>query len=177
MKTHTLLAAALAALLFPLAAPAQDDPTPAVDPTQGEPELPPMANPETPPVDDPRVPTAEQLEEPMTTPPEPDVPPPDIPEEVPLDPVDRWGQLDADGDGRISTEEGRIDADFHSNFEMMDANSDGFIDSTELDRTGGDGNDDDAEGDDGTEQDTARSADRDDHTEVVSRDPVPEKEE
>ena len=176
MKTHTLLAAALAALLFPLAASAQDA---AADPTQGEPELPPMANP-APPTDDPRVPTAEQLEEPMTTPPEPDVPPPDIPDQAPLDPVDRWGQLDADGDGRISSEEGRIDADFHSSFEMMDANSDGFIDGNELEHGAGDGQGDDGQGDAGGAldgQDTTRRADRDDHTEVVGRDPEPRTEE
>lgn len=39
----------------------------------------------------------------------------------------RWRQLDTDGDGRISRSEGRVDPDFDSNFEMMDADSDGYI--------------------------------------------------
>lgn len=178
MKTRTLVAAALAALLFPLAASAQDDPRLDRDRLEtGAPtELPPPANPEPPPVD-PRVPTAEQLEEPMTTPPEPDVPPPDV-DPVPLDPTDRWGQLDADGDGRISAEEGRIDADFHSNFSMMDTDSDGFVDDTELDRAGGEGTGGEQEGNGGGGAEdgdrlVSDAADRDDHTEVVSRDPEP----
>lgn len=193
MNTRTLLAATLAALLFPLVAPAQDgasqetadppvrsdqdttaqqlDQATAEDPW-GEPELPPPTNPE-PPSADPRVPTAEQLEHPMTTPPEPDVPPPDV-DRAPLDPAERWGQLDADGDGRISAEEGRIDADFHSSFEMMDTDSDGFIDRTELEQSG-DGHDGD--GSDATDEPTrggdGQAADSDDHTEGVGNDPVP----
>lgn len=38
-----------------------------------------------------------------------------------------WAQLDVNGDGRISGSEGQVDADFKANFEMMDANRDGFI--------------------------------------------------
>ena len=151
MNTRTLLAATVAALLLPLAASAQDDPrlqedsppvadqaaqetmtdTVSDDLPWGEPDLPPPVHPDPAPVD-PRVPTAEQLDDPMSTPPEPDVPPPDV-DPVPMESNERWRQLDADGDGRISAEEGRVDADFHSGFEMMDTNSDGFIDRTELD--------------------------------------------
>ena len=40
--------------------------------------------------------------------------------------------LDADGDGRISRAEGSADADFERNFEMMDVDSDGFLDQGEL---------------------------------------------
>lgn len=154
MNTRTLLAATVAALLLPLAASAQDDPRlqddapPVAD--LAEQDLPPPVRPVPAPVD-PRVPTAEQLDEPMSTPPEPDVPPPDVDAE-PMEANERWRQLDADGDGRISAEEGRIDADFHSSFEMMDTNSDGFIDGTELDTAetdadAGDDDDDDGAGD------------------------------
>ncbi|WP_027069723.1 hypothetical protein [Novilysobacter defluvii] len=184
MNTRTL-AATLAALLFPFAAAsAQDDPrlqdldTAAERTTQdtatdepeasgnypwGEPELPPPANPDPAPAD-PRVPTVDELDDPMVTPPEPDVPPdvppPDV-DTAPMDTSDRWSQLDADGDGRITAEEGRIDADFHSSFEMMDRNSDGFIDSTELDEAGSpeDGRD--------SGVDRSREADRSDHTDAV----------
>lgn len=38
-----------------------------------------------------------------------------------------WAQLDVNGDGRISGSEGQVDADFKANFEMMDANRDGFV--------------------------------------------------
>lgn len=119
MNLRTVLAALVAALLFPLAALAQDDPRqdtadPVPQSTQDR---------------------TGQLDDPMTTPPDPDIPPPDV-DTVPLDPADRWGQLDADGDGWISAEEGRIDADFHSNFEMMDADGDGRVDPTELERAG-----------------------------------------
>lgn len=119
MNTRTLLAASVAALLFPLGALAQDGPRQdaADPPTQSEQDR------------------SGQLDEPMTTPPDPDVPPPDV-DTAPLDPSDRWGQLDADGDGWISAEEGRIDADFHSSFEMMDADGDGRVDPTELERAG-----------------------------------------
>ncbi|MCE7032025.1 hypothetical protein LY625_05235 [Lysobacter sp. GX 14042] len=190
MNTRTLLAAALAALLFPFVAPAQETTDPPVRAGQdttsrqleqataedpwGEAELPPPVNPEPAP-EDPRVPTAEQLEHPMATPPEPDVPPPDV-DRAPLDPAGRWGQLDADGDGRISAEEGRIDADFHSSFEMMDTDSDGFIDHTELERSGNTGG---GRGNDAADEPTrgdgdGQAVDSDDHTEGAGSDPVPE---
>lgn len=161
MNTRTL-AATLAAMLFPFAAAsAQDDPR--LQDLDTATELPPPANPD-PASEDPRVPTADELDDPMVTPPEPDmppdVPPPDV-DTAPMDASDRWSQLDADGDGRITAEEGRIDADFHSSFEMMDRNSDGFIDSTEL---GEAGSPEDARDSDG---DRPRKADRSDHTDAV----------
>ncbi|HZH42759.1 MAG TPA: hypothetical protein VEY50_01555 [Lysobacter sp.] len=42
-----------------------------------------------------------------------------------------WATLDTDGDGRISRTEGGVDADFKANFEMMDADKDGFVTDTE----------------------------------------------
>lgn len=44
----------------------------------------------------------------------------------------KWAQLDVNGDGRISGTEGEGDADFKANFEMMDADKDGFITNTEF---------------------------------------------
>lgn len=45
---------------------------------------------------------------------------------------DKWAQLDVNGDGRISGTEGQVDADFKANFEMMDANDDGFVTDVEF---------------------------------------------
>lgn len=42
-----------------------------------------------------------------------------------------WQTLDTDGDGRISRAEGGVDAQFQSNFEMMDADKDGFVSDAE----------------------------------------------
>lgn len=44
---------------------------------------------------------------------------------------DVWAKLDTNGDGQISTTEGEVDADFKSNFEMMDANDDGLVSDSE----------------------------------------------
>lgn len=44
-----------------------------------------------------------------------------------------WKQLDSDGDGRISRNEGSVDPDFDRNFEMMDTDSDGYITGSEMD--------------------------------------------
>jgi Ca2+-binding EF-hand superfamily protein len=44
---------------------------------------------------------------------------------------DVWAKLDTDGDGQISTTEGEVDADFKSNFDMMDANDDGLVSDSE----------------------------------------------
>jgi hypothetical protein len=44
---------------------------------------------------------------------------------------DLWSQLDANGDGRISVVEGDASADFKSNFEMMDADQDGYVSDAE----------------------------------------------
>lgn len=43
----------------------------------------------------------------------------------------RWNELDADGDGRISRTEGSANPDFDSNFEMTDADSDGYVTQAE----------------------------------------------
>lgn len=39
----------------------------------------------------------------------------------------RWAELDTDRDGRVSRAEGDVDADFRANFEMLDADRDGFV--------------------------------------------------
>lgn len=44
---------------------------------------------------------------------------------------DIWSELDVNGDGRISVIEGDANADFKSNFEMMDADQDGYISDAE----------------------------------------------
>jgi hypothetical protein len=44
---------------------------------------------------------------------------------------DLWAELDANGDGRISVIEGDANADFRSNFEMMDADQDGYVSDAE----------------------------------------------
>lgn len=44
---------------------------------------------------------------------------------------DLWAELDANGDGRISVVEGDADADFRSNFEMMDSDQDGYVSEAE----------------------------------------------
>lgn len=44
-----------------------------------------------------------------------------------------WAELDADGDGRISTSEGSVDTDFNAGFEMMDTDEDGFVSRAEFD--------------------------------------------
>lgn len=48
-----------------------------------------------------------------------------------------WAGLDANGDGKVSVDEGRVDADFSANFEMMDIDRDGFVTEAEF-RTHGD---------------------------------------
>lgn len=44
---------------------------------------------------------------------------------------DAWTRLDSDGDGRISTTEGAVDAEFNTGFAAMDADRDGFVTDTE----------------------------------------------
>jgi Ca2+-binding EF-hand superfamily protein len=44
---------------------------------------------------------------------------------------DDWTRLDTDGDGRISTTEGAVDAEFNTGFAAMDADRDGFVTDTE----------------------------------------------
>lgn len=44
---------------------------------------------------------------------------------------DAWTRLDTDGDGRISTTEGAVDAEFNTGFATMDADRDGFVTDTE----------------------------------------------
>jgi Ca2+-binding EF-hand superfamily protein len=44
---------------------------------------------------------------------------------------DLWGRLDTDGDGKISTTEGAVDADFNTDFAAMDSNHDGFVTDAE----------------------------------------------
>lgn len=55
----------------------------------------------------------------------------------PLTDSDIWAGLDADGDGRVSMDEGRVDADFNANFEMMDGDGDGFVTESEFDADAG----------------------------------------
>lgn len=60
---------------------------------------------------------------------------------------DRWQTLDTDGDGRISEAEGAVDSDFSANFEMMDADADGYVGEDEYAQPPASGatGDDDAE--------------------------------
>lgn len=44
---------------------------------------------------------------------------------------DLWIRLDTDGDGKISTTEGAVDAEFNTDFATMDADHDGFVTDTE----------------------------------------------
>ena len=44
---------------------------------------------------------------------------------------DVFSRLDTDGDGRISTTEAALDADFNGTLSTMDANSDGFVSQDE----------------------------------------------
>jgi hypothetical protein len=44
---------------------------------------------------------------------------------------DLWSELDVNGDGRISVVEGEANADFKSNFEMMDTDDDGYVSDAE----------------------------------------------
>lgn len=44
-----------------------------------------------------------------------------------------WSPLDADGDGRISRDEGSVDPDFTANFDMVDSDRDGYINRAEMD--------------------------------------------
>lgn len=145
-RNRTLLAVALAGALAAPVVLAQDTETTTRATTgvetsndQVDTELPPRANER---VDqaDPRVPEVEATDNPMT-----DVPPPS-PIESDLDPRDtddavddaaipdrsRWSDLDTDGDGRVSSEEGAMDADFTTNFSMMDSNGDGFVSDAEF---------------------------------------------
>lgn len=46
-----------------------------------------------------------------------------------------WAQLDANGDGRISTAEGAASAEFKASFEMMDVDRDGFVSDSEYRRS------------------------------------------
>ncbi len=86
---------------------------------------------------DPRAPIDYAAEDPMSTVPPP--PPPvqsrdatqaPHPSDVAQDA--RWTDLDTDGDGRISVEEGAMAADFGANFEMMDGDGDGFVTEAEF---------------------------------------------
>jgi len=92
-------------------------------------ELPPQVNDLG---EDPRVPTEQDIEDPMRAPP---------PEKVhgddrmtgghESDGSAQWVALDTDGDGRISAEESRADADFSASFETTDADGDGFVSGEE----------------------------------------------
>ena len=44
---------------------------------------------------------------------------------------DLWTRLDTNGDGKISTAEGAVDADFNAEFGTLDADKDGFVTDTE----------------------------------------------
>lgn len=84
---------------------------------------------------------------------------------------DRWTVLDANGDGRISAEEGAVDADFAAGFEMVDADDDGYVTDAEFRADAGRADDgaDDAEA---AAADETRDRDRDDHTGVLETEPV-----
>jgi hypothetical protein len=71
-------------------------------------------------------PTAEEA--PMTT---PKAPPTAAGQPPSMMKGDVWSQLDSDHDGRISTSEGRVNADFSTRFAKLDADGDGFVSETE----------------------------------------------
>lgn len=172
MNTRSLLAVALATALFPplvlaqsLTGETDDSGRPAIQAESelAEQDLPPQVN-EAEADTDPRVPTVEDLEDPMRAPiPPQHAPPEPSPAPDPVD-ADRWQQLDTDGDGRISAEEGQVDADFGSNFEMMDVDHDGYVDEGERGepQPAGDA-DDDRDEDDAS----GRRVDADDHRDGV----------
>ena len=138
-RNRNLLTLALATVLVaPLAAAAQSETTQSeLDAQEQATEaLPPQANPIAEQQVDPRVPVDE--EDPMDA-----VPPPvqtmgdaSMGAEQSADHSDvaqraRWTELDVNGDGRIDAQEAAVDMDFNANFEMMDADGDGFVTDAE----------------------------------------------
>lgn len=132
---RNLLAIALATVLVSPAAWAQRGgngppdmprtvPTPTAPPTPNSPEQ-----------------TMRETQEPMTTnQAETTEPPPSPPqsqgaehaaEHSSIAQRDLWTRLDTDGDGKISTTEGGVDADFNTDFATMDADHDGFVTDVE----------------------------------------------
>ena len=139
IRNRNLLTLALASVLAaPLAAAAQSETTQSeLDAQEQATEaLPPQANPIAEQQVDPRVPVDE--EDPMDA-----VPPPvqtmgdaSMGAEQSADHSDvaqraRWTELDVNGDGRIDAQEAAVDMDFNANFEMMDADGDGFVTDAE----------------------------------------------
>ncbi len=181
-RTRTVLAVALGTVLIAPLAAAQSDTAQsranaraglqqAVEPQQA---LPPQVNPAEVVEQsvDPRVPTGDIADDAINAAP----PPPPLqsrgatPAAGHADVVQRdvWSRLDVDGDGRISVEEGRVDADFGANFEMIDGDGDGFVTDAEFRANAR--LDDDA--DDMDDADDDRDVDRDDHTDPVEPDPM-----
>lgn len=102
------------------------------------PALPPAVNQPQPVAADPRMPTEQadpqELEEPMTSPKTPPVQSQGAANAAGQSAVTQrtaWAELDADGDGRVSSVEGNVDADFTSHFSMMDSDGDGFVTDAE----------------------------------------------
>lgn len=165
--TRSLMAVALATALAAPAAFAQTETTQEVlDQQEATDALPPQVNPDEVAEQgvDPRVPVADDVEDPMSAVP----PPPQVDAqasgEAHVAERSRWSDLDLDGDGRISAEEGRADAELRTGFEAMDADRDGFVSEVEFGASSGS----DSAADEGTEAGADREVDHDDHVDGVN---------
>ena len=168
IRTRSLMAVALAtALAAPLAFAQTETTQDVLDQQEATDALPPQVNPDEVAEQgvDPRLPVADDVEDPMSAVPPP---PPQVDAqasgEAHVAERSRWSDLDLDGDGRISAEEGRADAELRTGFEAMDADSDGFVSEAEFGASSGS---DSAAGED-AEADADRKVDHDDHVDGVN---------
>ena len=161
---RTLMSLALATALAAPVALAQTDTRQEVADPQATDALPPQVNPAEVAEQgvDPRLPVADDAEDPMSAVPPP---PPRIDAQASghahVAERSRWTELDVDGDGRVSAEEGRADAELRTGFEAMDADRDGFVSEAEF--GAGASVDDGATDADAMDQGGGREIDADDH--------------
>ena len=161
---RTLMSLALATALAAPVALAQTDTRQEVADPQATDALPPQVNPAEVAEQgvDPRLPVADDAEDPMSAVPPP---PPRIDAQASghahVAERSRWTELDVDGDGRVSAEEGRADAELRTGFEAMDADRDGFVSEAEF--GAGASVDDGATDADAMDQGAGREIDSDDH--------------
>ena len=161
---RTLMSLALATALAAPVALAQTDTRQEVADPQATDALPPQVNPAEVAEQgvDPRLPVADDAEDPMSA-----VPPPPPRTDAQASghahvaERSRWTELDVDGDGRVSAEEGRADAELRTGFEAMDADRDGFVSEAEF--GAGASVDDGATDADAMDQGGGREIDADDH--------------
>lgn len=122
-RIRTVLAAAVAtALLSPLAW-AQSDNAAQAAPQQDQ-QLPRAPSP-------PALTDPQRLEDPMSNPPPHSQAGGQVADPSAVARSDKWTQLDADGDGRISATEASADPDFYTHLSVMDADGDGFVSAAE----------------------------------------------